>query len=332
MRIAVCIGKGHIEIQERPVPEAGADRILVKVTLCGICSTDVAVWQGNPHARKRYPCSPGHEFCGTVDRVGANVTAFRVGDRVVIDPNLGCGACRYCRSGTPNLCDRLKTRNVKSNGGLSEYVAIDSRMAYALSPDLSDELAVFVEPLSCALHIARTAGATTGEKGVVFGCGIMGLLTGFALKQADLSPVLVDRDESRRKEAAAILDVDTFDPGQFSDSAVFGQYDFAIDCTGNIKAIGQAIEAVRKGACLVLGGLVADADSTAGMFAEITMKELVVRGAWLNPNVFQEAVELVEKNRATLEKISTELYRLSDVSDAFKQAASGSVHRVLVAP
>ena len=97
MRIAICPEPGRLELQTRPVPVPAADQVLVRVTVCGICASDVGVWRGT--VPKKFPYSPGHEFCGKIEQIGASVTGFKVGQTVVIDPNLGCGECRYCREG-----------------------------------------------------------------------------------------------------------------------------------------------------------------------------------------------------------------------------------------
>ena len=95
MKIAMIPRPGCLEVQTRPIPVPTEGQVLVRVAMCGVCGSDVAVWNG--HNPKKFPYSPGHEFCGRVERLGPKVTQFQLGQSVVINPNLGCGECRYCR-------------------------------------------------------------------------------------------------------------------------------------------------------------------------------------------------------------------------------------------
>ena len=236
MRIAVCDRPGHIEVREAPVPELGRGKALVKVAVCGICASDLAIWQGR--ACKEYPYSPGHEFCGVVERVDG--TDVEVGGRVVVDPNLGCGECPYCQASRPNLCDHLKTRPVKSNGGFSEYVAVDCRMLHRLPDSYPDELAPFIEPMSCALHAARRGDAEQGMRAVIFGAGTMGLLVTLALSQLGCDIALVEPADERRKQAADLLDVEVMTPPELADSNCAA--DLAVECSGSPQALGKSIK------------------------------------------------------------------------------------------
>lgn len=327
MRIAICDRPGHIEVRRVPVPELAQGKALVKVGMCGVCASDLAVWQGT--VRKEYPYSPGHEFCGVVERTEATGTGPRTGERVVVDPNLGCGECPYCRAGRPNLCDSLKTRPVKSNGGFSEYVAADRRMLHRLPESCPDELAPFIEPMSCALHAVQRADAEQGMRAVVFGAGTMGLLAALALDSLGCDVAVVEPVEERRKQAADLLDVEAMTPQQLADG---NRADVAIECSGNTQALSQAILTLRKAGRLVLSGLVPSEEQSTLPLADVTTKELDVRGAWLNPNTFEDAIRLCAERESTLRALRTEVFRLDDIGAAFERARTGDVTKVIVRP
>lgn len=141
MHAAICDRPGHIEIKTVPIPPVDHNKVLIKVEMCGVCSSDLVPFHGGGY--KKYPYSPGHEFYGIIVTLGKGVSAFRLGQRVVVNPNLGCGKCKYCISGKSNLCDYLKTRNIKSNGGFAEYVALDVRMIYSLPDSFPLEYSTF---------------------------------------------------------------------------------------------------------------------------------------------------------------------------------------------
>ncbi|MDD5707230.1 MAG: alcohol dehydrogenase catalytic domain-containing protein [Kiritimatiellae bacterium] len=321
MRVSVCVAPGVVEIQRRPVPVPSGSRILVRVRVCGICGSDLAVW-------KPCPYTPGHEYCATVVARGADARRFEVGQRVVIDPNLGCGICDYCLSGRPNLCDALKTRDTKSNGGLADYVALDEHMAHALPDALPDELAPFVEPLSCALHAARVAATGQPGRAVVMGAGTMGFLTALALKDLVPEVLVADPADNRREQARDLLGVRAMAPCELTEAFA----DAAIDCSGRLDAVVSAIRFLRKGGSLVMAGLVTEAGEARFPWEAITTRELTLRGVWLNPRTFADAICLAVARRDVLGRLTTAVYDLDRVAEAFRGAARQEAQKVLVRP
>ena len=117
---------GDIRVEQVPMPENGADELLVKVDACAVCGTDLkSMLVGNP--RIKAPKVMGHEFTGLVDSVGANVDDFAVGDRVVMATSVSCGECFYCQRGHNNLCVDLAPMGFSYEGGMAEYVVIPER-------------------------------------------------------------------------------------------------------------------------------------------------------------------------------------------------------------
>lgn len=330
MKVAVCTKREHIEIQDLPLPELDEEKVLIRISICGVCGSDLAAWKGSGH--KKYPYTPGHEFCGVIEKIGKNVNGLSIGQRVVINPNLGCGKCRYCRKRKPNLCDFLKSRPIKSNGGFAEYSAIDYRMVYRLPDELSDELAVFIEPLSCAIYAAKGAEVKAKEKVVIFGGGLMGLLTGLALRETEAEIIFVEPEPNRAKLISELLGAKVYSPEQIGGCDFAGDVDVAIDCSGNINAIRQAIDILRKAGRLVMSGLVMDTKEVDISLIEITTKELQIKGVWLNPDTFDEAIILTIKYKKILGKLKTQELRLENISEAFERALTTDVNKVLVKP
>jgi len=148
MRAMVLPAPGTLlQAQDRPDPIPGDGEIRVKVSACGVCRTDLHVVDAElPDIR--YPIIPGHEIVGRVDLLGRGVTTHRLGDRVGI-PWLGytCGACRYCREGMENLCDRPLFTGYTRDGGFATHTIADARYAFPLGEDGDD---VAIAPLLCA--------------------------------------------------------------------------------------------------------------------------------------------------------------------------------------
>jgi propanol-preferring alcohol dehydrogenase len=159
-------GDGPLVAVERPVPAPGPGEILVKVSTCGVCRTDLHLVEGDlsPHG---VGVIPGHEIVGRVEDLGPGPTRFKVGERVGI-PWLRhtCGVCRWCRSGRENLCVAPAFTGWDADGGYAEYAIVDSEYAYAVPAEFDDEKAA---PLLCAgiigFRALRRSGLVPGEGG-----------------------------------------------------------------------------------------------------------------------------------------------------------------------
>ena len=330
MRMAVCDGPGRLRVDSAPVPGLHGTHVLVRVSVCGICASDVAVWRGD--WVRDYPCTLGHEFCGVIEETGADVTRLAAGQRVVINPNLGCGQCGFCSQGRPNLCDSLKTRPIKSNGGLAQYVALDHQMVYALPDAVVDELAPLVEPLSCASHACDTARCQPDERAMVFGGGVMGIMAVVVLRDRGVRVVVVEPDDWRRAFLAETLEVESLRPEEVDRPDLTGKVDAAIECSGNAKAAAQAVRTLRKAGTLVLAGLVGPGQAWPMPLMDMVQREITVKGAWLNPGDFSASIRLVHERREVLGRLRTSVFELESIEDAFQLAATGAVHKVLVKP
>jgi len=119
MKAAVFYGTGHLQIEERAVPEVTARNVLIHIGACGICGTDRHIYHGEFATVP--PVIIGHEYAGTVAAVGAGVADLAPGDRVAVDPNMPCGVCRQCRRGRIHLCENLRALGVDMDGGFAEY-------------------------------------------------------------------------------------------------------------------------------------------------------------------------------------------------------------------
>lgn len=328
MRIAVFYGPQNITVESQPIPRIDEQKVLVKVSLCGICGSDLAIWSGK---QPKYPYTPGHEFSGIIEAAGARVQGSTVGQRVVINPNLGCGRCRYCEQGKPNLCDSLKSRPVKSNGGFSEFVALNYTMVHPLPATINEEQATFIEPLSCALHAVNVADIRKGQTVAVFGGGILGLLTGIVLASKGHQFLFIEPLQDRRRRLEDLFAAPSLSPRQLGSHLGGRAFSAAIDCSGNSRAISQAMEFLEKAGTLVLAGI-GPAEAAGLPLDQITKKELSLKGTWLNPDTFTEAITLTEEAGTLLNRLDTITFNLTDIEQAFRCAAAKKHNRVLVNP
>ena len=126
--------------------------------------------------------------------------------------------------------------------------------------------------------------------------------------------------------------IKVYSPEQMQGCGLAGEVDVAIDCSGNINAIRQAVDILRKAGRLVMSGLVMDTKEVDIRLIEVTTKELQIKGVWLNPDTFDEAISMTVKYKKILGKLKTQELRLEDISEAFERALTTDVNKVLVRP
>jgi len=181
VKAAVYTGPGAIELREWPDPAAGPGELLIRMRGCGLCGSDIAKFVSGARA----PAVFGHEVVGEVARVGAGVTRFAAGQRVVVAHHVPCFDCHYCRRGSPSMCPHFKRVNLDP-GGFAELVRVPApnveHATFALPAELSDETASFTEPLACCLRALRRAGVAAGDTALVVGLGSIGCLFAQALR------------------------------------------------------------------------------------------------------------------------------------------------------
>ena len=166
------INNNPLKLEKIPLPEPGPGQIQLKVTMCGVCHTDLHTVEGEL-ALPALPITPGHQVVGTVESLGPGTDRYQIGDRVgVAWLNWTCGECDYCRNGLENLCETARFTGLHSAGGFAEYIVVDERFAFTLPNTFSDAQAA---PLLCAGIIGyrslRLSGIQPGGRLGLYGFG-----------------------------------------------------------------------------------------------------------------------------------------------------------------
>jgi len=172
MQAARLYGPRDVRIEPVPVPSPAAGELLVRVTRCGICPSDVRAYVGVFRGRPDYPMITGHEWTGRVVAAGASERTAQVGQRVVVDYHSPCGSCYYCRRGHLNHCENLG----RSQGGFAEYCLGWAEKARIVPDSVSDDEACFCEPLACCLNGIESLRLKPGDDALIVGCGPIGLI------------------------------------------------------------------------------------------------------------------------------------------------------------
>jgi L-iditol 2-dehydrogenase len=332
MRQVVVRAPGQIEILSTAIPTPRRGEVLVRTTVVGICGTDLHAVQGK-HPFIDLPYIPGHEATGVIDEVGPDVTEFTPGDRVLVEPNLVCGECQYCRSGRYNLCDRLVVLGCQTPGAMADAFTVPASRLHPIPDTLTDSQAALVEPLSSATHAVRIAGDLTGSKVAILGGGSIGLLTLVAARAAGADAVIVtDLQADKLKRAVRLGAVAGLDPHQPDvvdriKEMLGGRPDCTFDCVSNQSSIDQAIALAHKGGTVIVLG-VAMGPVTIPL-SIVQDREIRIEGSamYVRQDV-QRAIELMAGNTVPVDEFITSRFPLERVLDAFVAARAGDQVKV----
>jgi len=336
MKAAVFYEPHRLRLEQRPTPSVGALDVLLRVGACGVCGTDLHIFDGE--AKVEPPVILGHEYAGTVAEVGSEVTGLKVGDRVAIDPNIACGQCQYCRKGRVNLCQNLKAVGITRDGGFAELCVAPVTQVYKLPPHVPLEWGAFCEPISCCIRGIERAEIQLEDTVVIIGGGNIGLLMVQLARAAGAGRLVVLEPLEQKRHIAlrvgADLTLDPFDarlPKQIQEAIGDGA-DVVIECVGKPQAVELAVSLVRGGGRVLLFGLCDRHDTVTLRPQEIFYKELTLLGSILNPFTFQRAVNLLAEGKVSLEHFAIQRFGLDDLLSAFEEQRRGVAVKTLIVP
>jgi len=329
MKAVVIAGPGDVEVTTVEDPSPGPLDVVVAVSVCGLCGTDMHILGGElPSAR--YPVIPGHELSGEVVAVGRDVTNLAVGTRVAVDPNMPCGTCRYCQIGRDNLCANYSAVGVTRDGGLAEFVAVPAQSCYPVPQTFTTAAAGLVEPLSCAVHGLNRLPRRPGTDYLVYGAGTMGLMMAALARAATAASVsVVDPNRTRLAFAenlgvdAAVTDADAL---EYPDG-----FEVVIDATGAIAAIEDGLGRVRKGGTFLQFG-VADPTHSARFSPYLVYnQEIDIIGSMAVHNSFQPAIDLLGSG-LDLDPLVSDVFTLEKFDDAVACFRAGTARKIHIMP
>ncbi|XP_075214997.1 putative zinc-type alcohol dehydrogenase-like protein YdjJ [Lycorma delicatula] len=316
------------------------DDVIVKVMYAGICGTDLHIIDG------KFPCSQqpiilGHELSGTVYATGSEVKVLQRGDRVGIDPNRGCGLCRYCHTGSYNLCPTGSINSavgVFRDGGWAQFCKVPSVQVYRLPPNVSFKQAALLEPLSCVYHgYSRICPIHYSSKILITGAGIIGNLWCCLFHHTGHRNVTVSEPEEARRELVKRLDTGftITNPSEinkiFCNDSVNG-IDVCIENSGNCSAIEQSFNLLNRGGKLCIFGVPApDANVSLSPF-QIFLKEITVYGVTINPYTYRHAIGLMEAMGARYidyDRLGIRIYSLKEYQEAFDELKKGGITKAV---
>ncbi|MCF7849450.1 MAG: alcohol dehydrogenase catalytic domain-containing protein [Kiritimatiellales bacterium] len=344
MNGVVYYAPGDIRVEEVAMPECGADEILVKVDACAVCGTDLkSMLVGNP--RIKAPKVMGHEFTGLIESVGADVTGFEEGERVVMATSVSCGECFYCKKGHNNLCAELAPMGFTYEGGMADYTVIPARAirnghVIKVPSHVKAEHAALAEPLSCAVNSCENCNIQTGDTVVVIGAGPMGILNACAARELGAGKIIMaEINPARLSQCGPFADLLVNPAEQDLEQIVKNETngvgaDVVIVAAPAAPPQEQALSMVRKQgtvclfASLPVGKSMLNIDSRIIHYGEIKL----VGSSDSTPAHVRKAVEMIAGGTLRADLLASHILPFSGIFDAYELMKSGESLRVVLVP
>jgi threonine dehydrogenase-like Zn-dependent dehydrogenase len=346
-RAVVLVDKQRLEIEEFPLPEVGHDDGLLKVEACGLCGTDIEMFDGALSALGvPFSTIPGHEPVGIVERLGPKAAerwGVAEGDRVVVEPLIGCGHCRACLLGKYRMCEMGRPGTSVSGysfiptsvkpalwGGYAEYMYLDpNTVMHKVSNDLAPALAALYQPIAAGIRWAvHEPGTKIGDTIAILGCGQRGLGAVLAAREAGADRIVVTglaRDAhklalAREFGADGTVVADEEDTVERILELTNGEgADVVLDVTPvSVEPVTDAIRIAKRGGTVMFAGMKGSGRTIPGFSTDaVIMKELTLRGMnGQDLRAYEPALRLIESKKYPLEKMATHSFSLDAAEHA----------------
>lgn len=339
MKCVVINDIKELKVSEMEVPVSKDGSVVMDVLRTGICGSDIHNWvAGGPVGLVM-----GHEYAGVVTDPGDRED-LKVGDRVTALPISPCLNCHACNTGNPQYCSQTwsyATGLALTNpGGFASKLSVRSDMVIKVPDAISDNEVAMVEPTAVGLHAVHLADIKIGQKVLVVGGGIIGLVSAMFAKKEGASYVALSETNKARGEKAVSLAVadewlDATDSNLLPTvlDKTDGGFDVVIECCGNASAVSSALMMVKPGGTVVLVGVATEAIAVPTTIA--VLRELTVKGAIAyTKEEFQTCIDLMANKQIDMERFVDDVVSLDEVQDSFVRLTSGvdSAVKILVDP
>jgi threonine 3-dehydrogenase len=331
------------ELIETDTPLPGPDQVLVKVLASSICGTDLHIYQWNDWAKKRIKHIPqilGHEVCGEITEIGANVNpdSLKVGDTVSAETHIGCGWCFECRTGNAHICLNSRIFGVDVHGVFAEYAVVPAANAWVLEKKIPKDFGSVMEPLGNAVHTVL-AGPICGATVLITGCGPIGLMAIAVSRLCGATKIFATEVNEYRLQLAKKLGADfALNPQkddvrekireETNDLGV----DAVLEMSGNGSAINEGLKALRPGGRFSMLGLPEQPlkiDLNEVIFKYLTLQGINGR---LMFDTWYKSSRFLSSGRLDLSPIITHRLRLEEFEKGMELMESGNCGKVLLYP
>ncbi len=335
MQAIVFQSPGNISIEQVKDPVCETNDVVIQISQSGICGTDLHIYHDEFHSK--FPLIAGHEFGGVIVEAGKAVTSLKCGDRVVVDPNLYCGECYFCRQEQSNHCLNWHGVGITRPGGFAQYVSVPARAAYKIPESLTDTQATFIEPVSCVIYALRRLRVWPGDEVLIFGAGPMGLLLVQAMKRSGACRIDVVEKRIERRNLCLLMGANTaIDANTNLRKTLFEQapygYAIVVDATGMPDVIRNALQFVKPRGQYLQFGVAPKSVSVAWEPYEIYHKDLTIIGSFALCYTFQPAVAWIANHVVEVENLVSHILPLTEFEAGFRDFAAGNTLKVHIRP
>ena len=343
MKAVLFYGPQDIRYENTMIKPLSKGEILVKIGAALTCGTDVKTFRrGHPVLIKNIPSGFGHEFAGTVEKVGEGVTNVKVGDRVVCANSAPCGECFYCKRGEYNLCENLDLLN----GAYAEYIVVPERIVKKNTIILPDSLpfhkAAFAEPLANVVHGVERTDIKPNDTVGIIGIGPIGLMFARLAKLKGARVIAAGRNPIKLKlaeefsHADEVVDLKKYPNPEkiFKDFTEEGKgLDVAVECVGLPEMWERVFSCVRPGGTVhFFGGCKSGStvtfDTTRMHYGDIKLMSVFHH----TPKYFRQALDYIASGEVEVEKLITAELPLEKVEWAMDQHIAGNAIKFLIRP
>jgi 2-desacetyl-2-hydroxyethyl bacteriochlorophyllide A dehydrogenase len=318
MRAAVTDAGGRFEVVTVPDPSPGPGELLLRVTACGLCGSDVKAVHGMPPGTIM-----GHEFSGEVLAVGRDTAGWQAGTLAAVLPVHSCGQCQWCTAGYVVHCSSARMVGLGGvGGGFAELAVVAAPAAFPLPAGIDPLHGALVEPFAVGLHTIRTAGIEPGDDVLVVGTGTVGLTTiAWARALGAGRITAVDPVESRRDAARSFGASDVL--ASLGDAERAG-YDVVAECAGKAGLLDGCVAAARPRGRVTIAGVCMEPTPLSSVAA--LMKEVSIGFAvYYTPAEFREVIAAFTEGRIDPAPLLSRRVGLSDLNDALDDLAQTAV-------
>lgn len=338
MKAAMFHGPGQpFKIEDVPTPQPGPGQVLVKVAACGVCHTDLHYTDHNVPTFKKPPLILGHEASGIIAGVGAGVTRWQAGDRVLLPAVYGCGVCDACRRGRENICDQMVMFGNNIDGAFAEYIAVSQHTLFALPPELPlIESSIIADAITTPYQaVANRGRVKPGDAVVVFGCGGIGLNVVQMAAAAGGQVIAVDIVDEKLEWAKKLGAVAVINSGQVErvDKEIRkltgGGADVSFEAIGLPATQEAAFAGTRNGGRLVLVGYSAKPmtlNSGRTMYREME----IIGSLGCPASEYPKVIELARSGKIKVKELVTARFQLEQINQAFDTLRQGRGIRSVV--
>lgn len=345
MEAAIYRGIGEMTIEDIEKPQVGPGAVLIKVKACAICGGDLRTFR-HGHAAIKPPIVLGHEIAGEIVEVAPDVTSYKIGERVIVAPGIGCGACSYCLSGWQNMCYTRKTIAHHYNGGFAEYVLVPAGAIRAgninrIPAEVTYLEASLAEPLACVINAQEVMNISLGDSVAVIGAGPIGCMHAELARARGAGKVFLINRSARRLEEAkqfgydAYIDLSTTDGVKAVMELTNGLgANVVIITAGTIEAqtLGIAM-ASKMGKVCLFAGLPKDQSVIEFDANHVHYRQITVYGAFSSaPRHNALALEMIRSGKVSAKKLLTHLVSLTEIRQGMDVVDARAGMRVTVSP